>query len=237
MPKDQTGKADKTLKAGKPKKNKPSKGKKPGAQPLKRTAKSAEQAKKAAARREAQHLREAETAAAQQLAQIVNLTISGHSFAAIGEKIGKSGDEVEAMLVQKAGAYIRTQPALRAFARNWIGEKYTGLLDAVYTEATTAGHEQKLEHQDRAIKILKEMARLYGADAPTQSEVRVESTPEAVEKLVARLSQAQGVGYNTDIFDAEFEEVVDEAKEQTALALDSASHEVERPQEGDGDGI
>lgn len=211
-------------------KNKKAKTDKSGAVAKKRSKK----AEKAAQERaEKQALANAEQAAAQRLAQIVNLIIGGHSFASIGAAIGSSAEEVEQMLQRDAGRYVRTQPALRTYVRNFISEKYTGLLDAVYTEATTTGHAQKLEHQDRALRILKEMAKLHGAEAPTQSEVTVEASPEAVEKLVAKFAAQQGVGYDVDVFDAEIVEDVHEAHDEAVLALEESSAAVEVETEQD----
>lgn len=202
---------------------------------LKRSAAQKKASAAAVARQEAQDLRELDKAAAQQLAQIVNLTIAGHSYAAIGASIGKSADEIEQMLTQSAGAYIRTQPALRVYVRNFINEKMTGLLDAVYTEATTPGHKEKLEHSAQALRILKEMAHLNGAAAPVQSEVKIEASDETVEALVASLSQGKGLSYDTDVFDLDEADVeeVHQAHEQTVRALEESSAAVEQDQPDD----
>lgn len=215
---------------------------KKGAVAKKRSKKSIAAAAKAAERQAAEDLRNAEKAEAQRLAQIVNLKISGHSFADIGAQIGMSGDEVEQMLVRDAGKYVRTQSALRAYVRDWIGEKYTGLLDAVYTEATDRNHPEKLENSAQALRILDKMSRLYGADAPTQSEVKVEASPESVEQLVAALAAGKGIGYDTDVFDADIVEAeiveddeppVDRLHQQALTALENASREVEEEHDGD----
>lgn len=178
-------------------------------------------------------------ASAARLAQIVNLHISGMSLAAIGATIGASADEVDRMLAQDAQRYVRSQPALRVYVRNFISEKYSALLDAVWEKATDKTSPVKLEHQDRALRILDKMARLHGAEAPAQAEVKIESTPEAVDKLVRALSQAQGFGYDVGIFDAEvvdgevLSNTVHEAVEQSAAALDKSSLDVGTAQPDD----
>ena len=84
-----------------------------------------------------------------------------------------------------------------------------------------------LEHQDRALRILDKMAKLHGAEAPVQSEVKVESAPEAVEKLVSALAAQQGLGYDVGVFDVVDAEVVEDAVSQSADALGVAGDEVE----------
>lgn len=172
-------------------------------------------------------------ASAARLAQIVNLHIAGHSLSAIGASIGASADEVDRMLSQDAARYVRSQPALRVYVRNYISAKYSKLLDAVWTEATDKNHREKLEHQDRALRILDKMERLHGAAAPTQTEVKVDAAPDAVEALVKALSNNQGFGYDVDIFDVVDAEVVQDAVQESARALESASADVEADQPGD----
>lgn len=166
-------------------------------------------------------------AKAKRVAQVANLLIAGHSFESIGLAIGATASEVERMMQQDMARYVRTQPALRVFVRNFLSEKYTHLLDAVWDEATDKNHPQKLDNQVAAVRILERMGRLHGADAPTQTEVTVDSAPEAVERLVQALSNAQGVGYDVDIFDVVDGEVVDDAVEQSGRALEAASAAVE----------
>jgi hypothetical protein len=183
----------------------------------------------------------AQAASAQQaamLAQIVNLHIAGFSLAQIGAQIGASADEVDRMLSNEAARYVRNQPALRTYVRNYVSGKYTALLEAVWDEATDKTHREKLEHQDRALRILDKMAKLHGADAPTQAEVKVDAAPEAVEKLVAALAAGSGLGYNTDIFDDDDivdAEVVHEAVTQSAAALEVSGNAVEVPTPEDKD--
>lgn len=209
------------------------------ARPLVRTkAQQARVAEKAAERAAAKQLENASTAAqanAQQLAQVVNLMIAGYSFEQIGASIGATAAEVERMLTADTGRYVRTQPALRTFVRNFISGKYTELLDAVWTEATDRQHPEKLENQDRALRILERMGRLHGADAPTQTEIKVEAAPEAVEKIVQALSAQQGLGYDVDIFGGETipGEVVHRAPGQALAALEESSRQVEAEQEGE----
>lgn len=163
---------------------------------------------------------------AQRLAQVVNLMIAGMSIRDVANSIGATPDEVERMLTEDTARYVRTQPALRVYVRNFLSEKYTALLAAVWDEATDKNHAEKLENQDRALKILREMDRLHGAAAPVQTEVKIESAPEAVEKLVSALASAQGLGYDTNIFDVVEGEVVNEAVTQTAAAALDAGEAV-----------
>jgi hypothetical protein len=175
-----------------------------------------------------------EQANAQRLAQIVNLMIAGHSLADIALSIGGTVEEVERLLTTDVQRYVRTQPALRVFVRNWISAKYTGLLNATYAQATDPNHPRQLDYQDRSLRVLKEMARLHGAEMPTQSEVKVDAAPEAVEKMVAALAAAQGVGYDASVFDVVDAEVVEDAVEESEAALLDAS---ERVGEGDDEPV
>lgn len=179
------------------------------------------------------------------LAQIVNLHIAGLSLTDIGNSIGASADEVDRMLQRDAARYVRSQPALRVYVRNYLSEKYSALLEAVWEDATDTdppptgagskggvsalGFDKKLASQDRAIRILDSMRKLHGADAPIQTEVKIETAPEAVEKLVSALSAAQGRGYDTSIFDDPTivdAEVVHEAHSQSEVALNEAADRV-----------
>jgi len=208
---------------------------KPVARPLVRSAKQKAAAQRAAQKRE---LALAQTAAQQQaarLAQIVNLHIAGFSLTAIGAQIGATADEVDRMLSTDAARYVKTQPALRVYVRNFISEKYSGLLEAVWDEATDKKHPEKLENQDRALRILKEMARLHGAEAPTQAEVKVESAPENVEKMVAVLAAAQGAAYDATIFDTVPGEVVHGMTTQAHDATVVSGNRIGLPDESDED--
>lgn len=212
------------------------KGDKGAAIPVKRTKKQQAAAEKRKAEKaEADALESAATKRKQEaarLAQMVNLTISGYSLAEIGEQIGASADEVDEMLTRDAARYVRNQPALRVYIRNWISGKYAAMIEADYNEATDRAHPKKLENQDRVDRFLRAMARLHGAEAPTQSEVKVEAAPENVEKMVQLLSAARGVVYDDTVFDAEWvEEVVDEG----AKALEVSGNAVGEPQPGDED--
>lgn len=179
---------------------------------------------------------DAKKAAAARLAQIVNLHIAGYSLAEIGTSIGATEAEVDRMLSADTARYVKSQPALRTYVRNYISGKYTELLETVWDRATDDQHVENLEAQDRALRILDRMGRLHGAEAPVQSEVKVESAPEAVEELVKRLASAQGLGYNMNVFDTVSGTVVhsdiERAVEQSARALEVSGNAVE---ESDGD--
>lgn len=179
-------------------------------------------ATRAANKREADRL---ERAKAERLAQVVNLKIAGHSFEDIGLAIGATAKEVETMLATDVARYVRSQPALRVYVRDWVSERYTKMLDAVWDEATDKNHPKKLEHQDRAMRILDSMRKMHGADLPVQSEVKIETAPEAVEKLVEVLAGRQGLAYDTNVFDVVDAEVIHDAVEEAEETLaDSASH-------------
>lgn len=195
--------------------------------PVKRTKKQVAAAEKLAEKRELQE-------DAKQLAQIVNLMIAGHSLADIAAATGHTADEMDRLLARDMSRYVRNQPALRIFVRNFISSKYTGLLDAVWDEATDKTHEFKLENQDRALRILKEMARLHGAEAPTQTEVKVEAAPETVEKMVAFLAGQSGQGYDADVFDTVPGEVIHEAARSAAGELERSAEAVGDPDPDDG---
>jgi len=179
----------------------------------------------------------AQNAQAQQaamLAQIVNLHIAGFSLAEIGLQIGATADEVDRMLSNEAARYVRNQPQLRTYVRNFISAKYTGLLDAVYPQAIDTKRSDQLEHVDRAQRILAQMGRLHGAEAPTQSEVKVEATPEAVDKIVQAIAAGQGLGYDTDIFDIDPADI-----HEAVIAADDAvvvsGNAVATPRKGEPD--
>lgn len=191
-------------------------------------------AKQAEAAEAAKTLSAAQTAAqarAAQLAQIVNLHIGGYSLEAIGAAIGATADEVDRMLASETARYVKTQPALRTYVRNYVSGKYSELLEAVWDEATNRKHPEKLENQAQALRILNNMARLHGAEAPTQSEIKVESAPEAIDSLVERISKAQGMGYDVNVFDTVPGEVIHAAVEESARALEVSGNAVE---ESDG---
>lgn len=210
---------------------------KKNARPLVRSTKQARRAAEAAARKAEEEAlanqQSAADAAAARLAQIVNLHIAGYSLAQIGAQIGASADEVDRMLASDAARYVRSQPALRVYVRNWVSERYTKMLDAVWDDATDKNSPARLESQDRALRILDKMTRLHGAEAPTQTEVKVEHAPEAVERLVSALAAQSGMGYDTSVFDVVDAEVVHEAVEQSHDATQVSGNEVGKPQPGD----
>jgi hypothetical protein len=91
-----------------------------------------------------------------------------------------------------------------------------------------------LDYQDRALRVLKEMARLHGAEMPVQSEIKVDAAPEAVEKMVEALAGRAGLAYDASIFDVIDAEVIEDARtESQQAALDSA----EQVGEGEEDGF
>lgn len=184
-----------------------------------------------AAAKELAAAQSAAQAQAARLAQIVNLHIAGFSLSDIGAQIGATADEVDQMLNREAQRYVRNQPALRTYVRNFISSKYTGLLEAVWDGAVDKQRADQLEHVDRAQRILAQMGRLHGAEAPTQAEVKVDAAPEAVERLVSAIAAAQGLDYDVDIFDTVPGEVVHDAVEQSAAALEVSGNAVE---ESDG---
>ena len=139
------------------------------------------------------------------------------------------------MLASDAARYVRTQPQLRVYVRNWVSGRYARLLDAVWDEATDKTHPNKLEHQDRALRILQQMTKLHGAEAPVQAEVKVEAAPEAVERLVSTLAAQQGLGYDAGIFDVVDAEVVDDAVDETSAALERAHDAVEHDEHDEPD--
>ena len=197
------------------------------------------EADKAKAEKEAEALREKEAAA--RLAQIVNLHIAGISLAEIGAEIGATADEVDRMLQQDAQRYVRSQPALRIYVRNYISKQYADLLAVDMPVALDPLHEEKLEHQDRVLRILDKKGKLHGAEAPVQSEVTVDAAPESIDRMVAALSAQAGRAYDMEVFDdddeeiydAEVEEVgVDDLVSATTKALEVSGNAVE---ESDGD--
>lgn len=196
--------------------------------PVKRTAKQQKLAERRAeiAREEAdlRAAQDAKKAAAARLAQIVNLHIAGYSLAEIGASIGMTEDEVDRMLMNDVQRYVKTQPALRTYVRNWISERYAKMIEADYDIAVDKNHSEKLENQDRVMRMLDKMGKLHGADAPVQSEVKIDHAPEAVERLVAALAAQQGVGYDENVFDVE---IVEDVVEESHKALEAASHAVE----------
>lgn len=201
---------------------------KPGALPVKRKQSTSAAAKKA-------QQKSLDQARAQRLAQVVNLHIAGFSLAQIGDAIGASADEVDQMLASDAARYVRSQPALRTYVRNWISQRYTKMLDADWDQATDKGHPHKLEHQDRVLRILDSMRKLHGADAPVQTEVKIDAAPEAVERLVSQLAASQGLGYDDSVFDVVDAELVHEAAEQAPQATEVSGNAADQPQEGEAD--
>lgn len=208
----------------KPAKNKPAKNK---------LAKADSGAKKrAAAKLEKDRL---ERAKAQQLAQIVNLHIAGYSLSQIGAQTGYTAQEIDDMLARDAARYVRSQPALRVYVRNWISERYQKMIEADWETAVDKQSPARLENQDRVIRLLNQMSKLHGAEAPVQTEVKIETAPEDVDKMVQRLSAAQGMGYDMAVFDDIVDaEVVSEGDvpEAEARTLDS-SERVGETQDGE----
>jgi arginine/lysine/ornithine decarboxylase len=196
--------------------------------PLKRTKKQAARALKSARDAEIQ-------SSAARLAQIVNLHIGGYSLAQIGATIGASAEEVDRLLSQDTARYIRSQPALRTYVRNWVSERYMKMIEADYDKAIDPAANDRLENQDRVMRMLDRMAKLHGAEAPTQSEVKVEAGTETVDNLVARIAASQGMGYDTAIFDTVPGEVVHQASADAAEATRVSGNQLEAPQDGDPD--
>lgn len=190
--------------------------------------------KAAATRAEKQAL---DKARAQQLAQIVNLHIAGFSLQQIGEAIGATEQEVDRLLATQTARYVKSQPALRTYVRNWVSERYTQLLESVWDGAVDTMASDQLDRQDRALRILDKMTKLHGAEAPVQHEVQVDSAPEAVEKLVSVLAATQGVGYDMNVFDGDVieAEVIEDAVTQSARALEVSGNAVEEAVEGEDD--
>lgn len=192
-------------------------------------AKRAEAAKREADLRTAQ---EAQAEKSKQLAQIVNLYIGGYSFADIGAAIGATEAEVDRMINSETARFVKNQPALRTFVRNFVSEKYLGLLEAVYDQATDKADEKQLEYVAAANKVLAQMGRLHGAEAPTQSEVKVESAPEVVDNLVKKIAAAQGRGYDENIFDVD-EDDIHEAHVVATEAVVVSGNAVEEDDDAD----
>lgn len=195
-------------------------------------------------KREADDLAEQKTkadAVAARTAQIANLLISGHTFESIGAQIGMTATELEREFNKDSARYVRTQASLRIWVRNYLSSQYAAMLAVDMPRATDAQRPDMLEHQDRAMRLLKEMGRLHGAEAPTQSEVKVEAAPESIERMVRKLAEQQGAGYDMDVFDLDDDDVTEVGEQAQAApadalrALEAASREVERPQEGDND--
>lgn len=170
-------------------------------------------------------------AAAARLAQVVNLTIAGFSYEEIGAQIGATPAEIEQMLERDAARFVRSQSSLRTWVRKFVSGKYLGMLDSVYEEAVDKQNKDQLEYQLAAVRVLERMTKLYGADMPTQAEIKVEAKPEAVERLVQQLAAGEGLGYDTSIFDTVPGEVVHEAAAEAPAALEAASREVDRDRE------
>lgn len=188
-------------------------------------------------RRQKAEAEQLERANAQRLAQIVNLHIGGYSLADIALATKSSVAEIERLLAQDTARYVRTQPALRVYVRNYISEKYNKMLEANIEAATDKMNPQKLDNQDRAIRILKEMGRLHGAEAPTQTEVKVDAAPEMVERMVQALSRAEGLHYDVGVFDVVDAEVVHDSVEESEKALLDSAERVGEPQDGDEEGF
>lgn len=176
--------------------------------PVQRTAKQVAAAEKAAEEAAKKKSLTEASAAAQRTAQVANLLIAGASFEEIGASIGMTAPEVEKMLMADTNRFIRTQPALRAWVRNLVSAKTAELLEAVFPMATDPKHIDFLPAQDRAAKHLVNLARLHGAEAPTQTEIKMETSPESVQSMVDRIAAAAGRGYDASVFD-EDDDVMD----------------------------
>lgn len=171
----------------------------------------------------------------QRLAQMVNLHIGGYSLDEIAHGLGMTVDEVTQSLERDTAKYIKSQPALRIYARNFISSKYMDLLEAIWDDATdkspqkmsAAGFDKRLASQDRAIKILSELTKLHGAAAPVQTEVKVESSSEAVDALMHALTAKDGLDYDLDVFDIVDAEVVHDSAVVSGNELEAASRAVE----------
>src|ERR1700751_2145238 len=190
-------------------------------------------AQKAAATKAAKQ--QLDHANAVRLAQIVNLHLAGMSLGEIGAQIGATADEGDRMLAPDAARYVKSQPALRVYVRNYISSKYTELLDAVWDDATdktssgkvnVGGFDLKLASQDRAIKILDRMAKLHGADAPVQQGVKVDAAPETVENMVKILAARSGQAYDDSVFDVVDAELVEDAVDEAHAALEVSGNAV-----------
>lgn len=209
---------------------------KKGKVPLVRSPKQIEAARKRAEAAERERdLRTAQEAAAErskQLAQIVNLYIGGYSFADIGAAIGATEAEVDRMINSETSRFVKNQPALRTFVRNFVSEKYLGLLEATYAQATDVSRDDQLDYVAAANKVLAQMGRLHGAEAPTQSEVKVETAPEVVDNLVRKIAAAQGRDYDANIFDLD-EADIHESHIVATEAVVVSGNAVEEPDESD----
>ena len=166
---------------------------------------------------------------AKRMAQIVNLHIAGYSLAEIGASIGCSADDVDRMLAQDAARYVRNQPALRTYVRNYVSSKYSQLLESVWDGATATGSPEQLDNYDRALRTLERMAKLHGAEAPIQKEIVVDAAPEAVSRLVDVLAASQGFGYDTSVFDTVDPDVADIIEAE--IVEDPAGNPAENPAE------
>lgn len=172
-------------------------------------------------------------AKAARLAQMINLHIAGYSFADIAEALGATVAEVENMVTADTATYIKSQPALRIYVRNWISEKYAKMIEADWDEASDANAPGKLENQDRVMRMLDKMERLHGAAAPSQTEIKVDAAPEAVEALVQALAGQQGMGYDVDVFDTVPGTLVHDMADEATKALTVSGNQIE---EGEPDG-
>lgn len=173
----------------------------------------------------------ADVVAAQRAAQVANLLIAGYSYEEIGASIGATAQEVEKMLTGDVARYIRTQPALRQWTRRWLSGKMTGLLEAVYDQAVDPTHRDQLAYHDRARATLKDLAKLHGAEAPTQVEVEMPNVTDAVQQVLDKVAASQGLAYDVDVFDLDPEDIT-EMTEHEAKALEAATQEVDDDQTG-----
>lgn len=170
---------------------------------------------------------------AAQLAQLVNLHIGGFSLQQIGDAMGCTAEEVDRILTEDVTRYVRSQPALRVFVRNYISAKQGKLLEAVWDQAVDKQNPRQLEYQDRANRLLANMAKLHGAEAPVQKEITVEHAPAAVEALVDALSKQQGTAYDVSVFDVIDAEIIEDYIEEAEDELHRAELEVGESQPDD----
>lgn len=174
--------------------------------------------------------------AALRLAQMANLHMAGMSLSDIGAAIGATAEEVDQMLNRDASRYVRSQKQLVQWTRRWLSGKYTELLETNWDLATMevplepevdedgqpvkkVPVEIKFAAQDRALRTLDSLRKLHGADAPVQTEVKIEAAPEAIDAIVHSLAAREGLAYtDPTAFEVIDVEQVHEAAEQAAAA-------------------
>lgn len=166
--------------------------------------------------------------AALRLAQMANLHMAGMSLTEIGAALHATPDEVDRMLSQDAARYVRSQPQLRQWTRRYLSGKYTELLGVNWEDATNVESKVRFEAQDRALRTLDSLRKLHGADAPVQTEVKIEAAPEAIDAIVTALAAQEGLAYqDPTAFDVVDADVVYEAVQQTAVAEIEAAEQID----------